>query len=129
MHERRRLARKNLMSYSQVFDQHGGTLIGYLADLTPSGVMVIGENPMEAGKDITLQLEVPELSDIPPARMVLPARVIWCQTDVSPNFQNIGFEFKGVTGEQEKVIQAMIDGYEFHHELPVYPLRAASARP
>ena len=128
MHERRRLARKNLMSYSQVFDLHRGMLIGYLADFSPSGVMVISEKAMEAGKDITLQVEVPELNDYPPMKMTLPARVVWCQTDVSPKFQNIGFEFKGVTGEQERVIKAMIDGYEFRHEIREYPFHPALRR-
>ena len=49
MQERRKQTRKSLMSYSQVFDLVEGTLLGYLADLTQSGAMVISEKPVQVG--------------------------------------------------------------------------------
>ena len=45
MDERRKQPRKDLMSYSQVFDLYNGKLIGYLGDLNQLGAMVIGEEP------------------------------------------------------------------------------------
>ena len=33
MQERRKVQRKNLMAYTQVFDLYGGYLLGYLGDL------------------------------------------------------------------------------------------------
>jgi Tfp pilus assembly protein PilZ len=123
MPERRKLARTNLISYSQVFDLYAGVLLGYLADLTDSGAMVIGDKPVEPGKEMTLQVEVPELEGIDVRKLVLEARVVWCQPDISPNFKNIGLEFKQVRAEQVSVIEAIMDHYEFTRETPRYPLR------
>ena len=44
MDERRKQPRKDLMSYSQVFDLYNGKLIGYLGDLNQLGAMVIAED-------------------------------------------------------------------------------------
>jgi Tfp pilus assembly protein PilZ len=123
MQERRKLARKNLMSYSQVFDLYGGVLLGYLADLTHSGAMVISEKALDTGKELTLQLEVPELEGIDAQKLIIESRVVWCQPDISPNFRNIGLEFKEVTPDQMRVIEAIMEHYEFTHQVPRYPLR------
>lgn len=128
MQERRKQARKNLMAYSQVYDLYGGALLGYLGDLTLSGAMVIGEKMIEVDTEITLQFEVPEIENIQLKKLTMPTRVAWCQPDVSPQYQNIGFEFKEITGEQSKVITAIIEAYEFRHEMPKYPFRPATKR-
>ena len=123
MQERRKLARKSLMSYSQVHDLVQGTLLGYLADLTQSGAMVIAEKPVEVGRRTNLQFEVPELPGITLSKLTLPAEVIWCQPDVSPEFVNIGLEFSQVSPEHASVISAIIEAYEFRRDMPKYPLR------
>lgn len=126
MKENRKQPRKNLVSYSQVFDLYGGRLLGYLADITLLGAMVIGERTVEQDADITLQIEVPDLEGVAVKRLNVPARVAWCQRDISPEYYNIGFEFKEVKPEQEKVIEAIIDTYEFKRKLPDYPFRAST---
>ncbi|HEY6074131.1 MAG TPA: PilZ domain-containing protein [Anaerolineales bacterium] len=123
MQERRRRTRTSLMAYSQVFDLYGGMLLGYLADLTESGAMVIGEKPIETGREMTLNLEVPELPDSELKRLTLEARVVWCQPDISPEFQNIGFEFKEVKPDQMHVLRGIIEVYEFNRNIPRYPVR------
>ena len=128
MSERRKQPRKSLISYSQVFDLYGGGLLGYLADMNFHGVMVIGEKSLDENASITLQIEVPEIEGISTKRLSLPARIVWCEPDVSPSYFNIGFEFKEVTPEQEKVIQAIMDTYEFQRKLPKYPFRASSMK-
>lgn len=111
------------MSYSQVFDLQGGRLLGYLADLTESGAMIIGPKPLDVGAELTLHLEVPELPDSKLERISLPARVIWCQPDISPEFLNIGFEFKDVGPELLPVIRGIMQVYEFNRQTPRYPVR------
>jgi hypothetical protein len=46
MQDRRKQPRKDLMSYSQVYDLHDGKLIGYLGDLNLYGAMVISDHEM-----------------------------------------------------------------------------------
>ena len=120
MQERRKIQRKNLMAYTQVFDLAGGTLIGYLGDVHLQGAMVIGEKLMKENIELTLAIELPILPDISTSRMTIPARVAWSQQDISPEFFNIGFEFKEVTPKQVAIIESIVQNYEFRRVTPAY---------
>ncbi|GMV34954.1 MAG: hypothetical protein DCC59_16105 [Chloroflexi bacterium] len=126
MKERRKQERKNLAAYTQVFDLYGGNLIGYLGDLTVSGAMVISEKAIKPETEITLAIELPELPGIKSVRMGIPARVAWCQQDLSPQFFNVGFEFKEVSPQQKGTIESIIQNYEFRRDAPKYPARGPS---
>ncbi|MBE0683916.1 MAG: PilZ domain-containing protein [Anaerolineales bacterium] len=123
MKERRKEARKNLMAYTQVFDLYGGFLLGYLSEMNSHGAMVIGEKTMKENSELTISIELPELPGIRATRMTIPVRVVWCQQDLSPQFFNIGFEFKEVSAEQKAMIEAIIQNYEFRRDTPNYPPR------
>jgi Tfp pilus assembly protein PilZ len=123
MKERRKETRKNLMAYTQVFDLYAVYLIGYLGDLTLQGAMVIGDKQIKENEEMTLAIELPELPDIITSRMTIPARVVWCQEDISPEYFNVGFEFKEVSPDQKAIIQAIIDNYEFRRNTPDYRFR------
>lgn len=120
MRERRKEQRKTLMAYTQVFDLYGGYLLGYLGDLTLMGAMVIGEKAMDENVELTLAIELPDLPKIAATRITIPARIAWCQEDLSPEYFNVGFEFKKVDDDQKHVIQAIIDQYEFRRDTPKY---------
>ena len=121
MQERRKHPRKDLMSYSQVFDLYNGKLIGYLGDLTQMGAMVIGEDPMEVDTTLTISIQLPELPNIKATRVALPVRVAYCHKDVSPEYFNMGLQFKLVTDHQKIVIDAVIKNYEFRRSASEYP--------
>jgi Tfp pilus assembly protein PilZ len=104
-----------------VFDLYGGNLIGYLGDLTVSGVMIISERSLKPQTEITLAIELPELPEIKPTRMSLLARVIWCQQDLSPQYFNIGLEFKEVAPNHKRLIESIIKNYEFRRDVPKFP--------
>lgn len=125
MPERRKYPRKNLMSYSQVFELYEGRLIGYLGDLNMLGAMVIGDQAIEINKKMTLSIQLPELPDSSATRLALPARVAWCQPDLSPDYFNIGLEFELVTDDQKKIIESVMENYEFRRDIPPYPPRPA----
>lgn len=124
MQERRKQPRRDLMSYSQVFELYHGKLIGYLGDLTQLGAMVIGDEPYEVGTQMTISIQLPELPDTKATRMALPVRVVHCQRDLSPEYYNIGLEFDLVTDPQKEIIEAIIQNYEFKRQTPNYPPRA-----
>lgn len=123
MEERRKQPRKDLMSYSQVFELYHGKLIGYLGDINLLGAMVIGDDPLEVDQPLNISIQLPELPEISATRMALPVRVAHCQKDLSPEYFNIGLEFTLVTDTQRKIIQAIMDNYEFRRQTPTYPLR------
>lgn len=121
MQERRKQPRKDLMSYSQVFNENEGYLIGYLGDLNALGAMVISHAEMKAGTDLTIRIQLPELEGFSDSAMTVPARVAWCQPDISPDYNNIGLEFKSLTERQKRIVEAIIARYEFRRQGPAYP--------
>lgn len=121
MQDRRKLPRKDLMSYSQVFDLAQGKLIGYLGDLNLIGAMVIGDEALKLNEKLTISIQLPELPKINATRLALPVRVVWCHQDLSPEYYNIGVEFEVITDEQKKIIEAVIENYEFRRQTPNYP--------
>jgi len=121
MQDRRKLPRKDLMSYSQVFDLYKGNLIGYLGDLNLIGAMVIGDEPLKVDDKLTISIQLPELPKINATRLALPVRTVWCHQDISPEYFNIGVEFDLVTEEQRKIIEAVLENYEFRRQAPNYP--------
>ena len=118
MQERRKAQRKNLMAYSQVFYLYTGHLLGYLGDLHLQGAMVIGQKLLEENTNLTLAIELPELSNTEVSRITIPARVVWCQQDISPEFFNIGFEFGEIKPWQVELIEAIMKEYEFRRVEP-----------
>lgn len=125
MQDRRKLPRKDLMSYSQVFDLPQGKLIGYLGDLTLLGAMVIGDEALKVDNQLTISIQLPELPRITATRLTVPVRVVWCHQDLSPEYLNIGLEFEVVTDEQKRIIEAVLENYEFRRHPPSYPPRPA----
>ena len=121
MQERRKQPRKDLMSYSQVFDVHGGYLIGYLGDLNELGAMVISDVELKAEKELTIQIQLPELEDFSDETITVPVRVAWCEQDLSPDYYNVGLEFKKLTVKQQQIIDAILENYEFRRQKPNYP--------
>jgi hypothetical protein len=123
MQDRRKVQRKNLMAYTQVFDLYGGNLLGYLGDLHLSGAMVIGKKAMPENSELTLAIEMPDLPNISVTRLTIPARTAWCEQDISPEFFNIGFEFKEVTPAQNKIIETVMNNFEFRRGTPAYTIK------
>ena len=121
MQERRKQPRKDLMSYSQVFDTHEGYLIGYLGDLNMTGAMVISDVELAANKEMIIQIQLPELENFTDSNIIIPARVAWCHRDLSPEYFNVGMEFKELTERQKSIIEAVINNYEFRRQKPDYP--------
>jgi len=128
MQERRKEQRKNLMAYTQVFNLNGGHLLGYLGDLNLHGAMVISEKSVDDNTEITLAIELPELPNISASRITMPARAVWCQQDISPEYYNVGFEFKEVTDKQKTVIEAIIANYEFRRDTPNYTIKPSTGK-
>jgi hypothetical protein len=79
--------------------------------------MVIGDKSMTENTELTLAIELPEL-DVDASR-ITTCTCGWCQQDISPEFFNLGFEFKEVTDKQKTVIEAIMENYEFRRDIPI----------
>jgi len=116
MSERRKETRRKLMAFTPVYDLHPRTLWGYLGDLTLHGALVIGERPIEVGKETTLTIEFPnDLPDMTETHATIPIRVAWCHQDESPHYFNIGVEFVALTPQHVQLFREILDRYHFRH--------------
>ena len=111
------------MSYSQVYDVQSGKLIGYLGDINLIGAMVISDQSVNVNSDVTISIQLPELPTIKEESIILPARTAWCNQDLSPEYYDVGLEFKIVTDKQKTIIEAIMENYEFRRQAPNYPPR------
>jgi len=121
MQDRRKQPRKDLMSYSQVYDLHDGKLIGYLGDLNLLGAMVISDHQMTENERLNISVELPELPNTRDTSMMLSVRIAWCHQDISPDYFNVGLEFKDIHEKHLQIIQEVIENYEFRRQSPNYP--------
>jgi len=119
--ERRKLERKYLVIYSRVFDRKTGNILGYLGDMTPQGAMIIGEQRIEPGEEMELRFDLPELLELTRDHLDIHAQSIWCNPDVDPSFVNTGFHFLDLRPEDLKIVEMLIDLYEFRHQPEIYP--------
>lgn len=110
----RKESRKKLMAFTPVYELQHKRLLGYVADMTLKGAMVSGEKTVEVDRHLTIGIEFPEAPPTMAAtRIVLPARVAWCRQDESPQHFNIGLEFTEISPENLKVIEAVLERYQF----------------
>jgi len=119
--ERRKLERKYLVVYSRVFDRKTGKVIGYLSDLTVKGAMIIGEHHLDTGEYFLLRIDLPESPEFKKDHIDLSAKSAWSRPDIDPAFFNTGFEFTDLPPGDEKIIELMIELYEFRRETEKYP--------
>lgn len=125
MNNQRKESRKKLVAFTPVYDLLHKTLIGYIGDLNPLGVMVIGQKRVEVNKHLALGIEFPQdQSESHILKIVISARVAWCRQDESPQYFNIGFEFLDISPENAKVIDAILIRYQFRHVMDASDLKS-----
>jgi Tfp pilus assembly protein PilZ len=118
MSEQRKEERKILITFTPVYDLQKNNLLGYLGDLTLQGAMLVGNKPVEVNKKLTLAIEFHETPEIPATRMILPARVAWCRHEETSAYYNTGVEFLELTDQNKKVIEAILERYQFRRDMP-----------
>jgi hypothetical protein len=113
--EQRKTERKKLSTFTPVYDSRQHALLGYLGDLTVQGARLVGDQFMETGHELTLMIDFPATAELPARRVILPARVIWCQQETNAKYFNTGFEFQQMDSPSKTVIEAVLERYQFRH--------------
>lgn len=108
--ENRKLTRWRLIYHLRVFDCDTNTLLGHIADVSDSGVMVINEEPIEINKDFNLWMEIPT-EDGGRENMAVQARSVWTTLDFNPQFNKTGFYLKDTSAEVIAGIRVMIEEF------------------
>ncbi len=112
MGEKRKLARRHLIYYLRVFDRDTDRLLGHLIDISPQGIMIMSEEPLETNKTFTLRMDLPE--DIfDKSEIEFEAESRWTKKDVNPEFYDTGFAITNLSYTDGRLIEKLIDDYGF----------------
>lgn len=118
MRNNRKEERKTLITFTPVYELGKTLILGYLADLTLQGGMLVGGQPLEVDRKLTLVIEFRETHETPATRMTVPARVAWCKHELNSAYYNTGVEFLELTNQNQRVIAAILERYQFRREMP-----------
>ena len=116
MRTERKEERKKLIAFTPVHDSRRNVLLGYLGDLTLKGAMIVGQRPVEVDNTISLAIDFRETAEFSAIRLTIPARVAWCQQDETSHDFNTGVEFQEVSDQDKRVIEAILERYQFRRE-------------
>lgn len=113
--ERRDNKRRELLLFLPVFDEKTQHALGYLADISPDGLLLFSQSPIEQGKEFYLEIHVRDLrealvfddqTDYSGDSIRFMARSRWIGID--PGLYRTGFMFINVPEESREGIQRII---------------------
>ena len=116
MHDRRRKSRKHLIFYMEVHESGTQRLLGQLQDISPLGLKLISEDPLEIGHRYRLSVRLPS-EHFDETSLDLEAECVWCHPDIRPALYASGFRItrSGARGtlDLETVIETVFEDFVF----------------
>ena len=110
MDEKRQLERIPLIYYLGVFDRNTDDLIGYLADITSEGALIMCEKPIKTGSSHELKIESYSLTQAS-KDIEFDARCMWTAECTTLNFYNCGVQFQRIEQEILEEIKVLVDKF------------------
>lgn len=112
MHTKRRLQRRYLFRYLNVFDRNTDELFGLLSDITIEGCMLLCESDIKINNIFNLKLEFPpEIAE--PREINFDAESRWSNADINPNYTSAGFQFQNISQAGKDAINLLISELGF----------------
>jgi hypothetical protein len=112
MSEKRKLQRRHLIYYLRVFDRETNEVLGHLINISPAGIMLMSEEPIETNKIFKLRMDLPvEISE--KTEILFDAESRWSKKDVNPEFYDTGFSIINLSYQDGRLIEQLIDDYGF----------------
>jgi hypothetical protein len=100
--------------FTRVFDRDNGKVLGQLANLTPEGAKIIGEEPLQIGKLYHLQMVLSK-DLFSKGHVEFDARCVWSKPEnIAPQFYNTGFEFVKISPKDLQIMTQVMKEYELH---------------
>lgn len=108
----RRQERTRLIYHLRVFDAKTETLLGQLVDITPDGLMVIGEHPIRLDRTFSLRMDLPH-NVMDERHLTFSAESKWCRLDSTGEFYSMGFRLSRISAKGLGVVDRLVrDFYE-----------------
>jgi len=110
MDDRRNQDRRYLTYFSRVIDRNNGRLLGYLADLTTGGALLVGNFPLKIGEVFQLRVDLPE-EFTSRNQMDIEAKAVWSQPDIDPEFYRTGLQLLAIYPEDLLILERLLSDY------------------
>ncbi len=110
MQERRKFKRIHLIHYLTIFERDTNKLLGNLVDITPEGILIITEKPVEKGQVFHFRMNLPE--DFTEAQELnFDVESVWCEVDINPDLFAVGYHLLNTPEEDIAIIYKLIEEY------------------
>ncbi len=109
----RKLKRRHLIYYLKVMESNTDKEIGFLINITTSGILIMSEKQIEVDKIFSLKVQLK--TDLTTEDyLVFDAKSKWCTKSVNSDFYDTGFEMLNVSIEDFKGIENVIEELGFN---------------
>lgn len=112
MFTQRRIERHQLPYFLQVFNRVTDKPIGFLGNVSETGLMLISQLPMMIDVDFELCLKIPVAKGEFQA-IDLTATCLWSREDVNPQHYDSGFAVHQAPEEYGQLINALVQYFSF----------------
>jgi hypothetical protein len=111
MTEKRRFKRSILVSYFDTVDEEDNEMIGYLADISQGGMLLISKEPIATDRSMSLVIDIPEEIHAS-GTLRMTVRSIRCMKDPDFSYFNTGFVMEQTTPDGRLIIDKLIETFE-----------------
>lgn len=112
MSERRKSKRWLLSAYFETFADDGDNSLGYLAEVSRDGMMVLNKEPIQTNIVMPLRISLQEEAGNSQDMKVV-GKVVRCQKDKDMDYYDTGFKLIEISEENQEMIERLIQFYAF----------------
>ena len=113
MEQQRKLKRRHLIFFLNVYEVESGNLIGHVVDINSEGLMLVSEEIIPTDKNYHLKIRLP-LEENKSKYITFRADSLWSKNDVNPVFYDTGFKFTEVSIKDTLAIAEIIKQFGFN---------------
>ncbi len=108
--EKRRRDRKQLYFYLKVTQKDSNELLGYIADISTEGIMLLSKDRIDVDRIFSMKIEPYEELNMQ-SGLEFKAKSIWCEKDANPDYMVTGFEFISLDNTAMTKVNHLIKEY------------------
>ncbi|UCC80688.1 MAG: PilZ domain-containing protein [Candidatus Zixiibacteriota bacterium] len=108
MVEERKLRRFQVMSYLKICYSDTGIGLGRVVDITPEGMRLSCEEPIQTDRTLTFSLSLPAVS-VGDSEIIFDADVIWCKRSKNRELYDTGIRLKNLSPEKIGMIENFME--------------------
>lgn len=116
MTERRKHKRWLLSTFFDTYNDETDTSVGYLAEISHGGVMLINEQPIQTNIVMPLKITFEDRSD-EDNQMQVVSKVVRCEKNRNLDYYNTGCKLVDLSTDDKKVIERIIKMYAMEQKI------------